>query len=114
MQISLTKFSLFLAGIISIGLVIGSLYFLFTIFFGGPKPDDFPIITVSNIGVFGPRIHKAAAVLVDPDNKVELNKDKNLKFLTSDLYLSFTENPDVIPLSQSRGRPDPFVPYVAP
>jgi hypothetical protein len=114
MQISLEKFSLFLTGVISLGLVAGTGYLLFTIFFNAPSPDPVPVLTYANVGVLGPKIQKAAAVLVDPQQKVELNKQKNLKFLESDLFKSFTVKPEDVLLSESRGREDPFVPYVAP
>ena len=73
-----------------------------------------PVLTVASVGVFGPKLQKAASSIVEPSAKVELNKDKNLQFLDSALYNSFTIRPDAIPLSKSRGRADPFVPYVAP
>lgn len=115
MQISLSKFSVFLTGIVSVGLVIGTGYLLYTIFLGGPKPDILPIPTLANVGVFGPKMRSAASSLVDPKLKISLNKDKDLTFLTSALFFSFTESPDVIELSKIRGRENPFVPlYAAP
>lgn len=114
MQISLSKFSMFLTGIVSLGLVIGTGYLFFTIFLGGPEPEVAPVLTASHVSTFGPKYQRAAAALVEPKSKISLNKDKNLQFLNSSLYLSFTEKPEVIGLSKSRGRADPFVPYVAP
>ena len=115
MQISLSKFSLALAGIASVGLVLATGYLLFNVFFSGPEPDVIPVLTISNAGVFGPKLQKATAAIVDPVSKISLDKDKNLKFVTSALYLSFTDDPEVVPLSKIRGRENPFVPtYVTP
>jgi hypothetical protein len=115
MQISLSKFSVVLTGIVSAGLVIGAAYLLFTLFFKGPVPDANPVLTLATVGVFGPKYQRASAALVDPANKISLDKNKNLQFLNSELYQSFTESPFVVQLSESRGRADPFVPlYVAP
>lgn len=114
MQISLQKFSLFLTGIVSVGLIGGTGYLLFTIFFTGPEPDPVPVLTAASASILGPKIQRATSVFVDPASKVELNKQKNLQFLTSELFDSFTVTPDDVLLSESRGRADPFVPYVAP
>ena len=114
MQISLSKFSLFLAGLSSLGLIVGTGYLFFTIFLGGPEPEVIPTLSLTTVGVFGPKYQKASAALVDPVSKISLNKDKNLQFLKSPLYESFTEEPNVISLTKIRGRADPFVPYVAP
>lgn len=114
MQISLSKFSMFLAGLVSLGCIMGVGYLLFTIFFTGPVADQAPVLTLANVRDFGPKLQKASAILVDPTSKIALNKNKDLQFLISPLFLSFTENPVQIELSKSRGRPDPFVPYVAP
>ena len=115
MQISLSKFSVFLAGLTSFGLVLGTGYLLYTIFFGGPEPDIIPVPTLANVSVFGPKMRGAAAALVDPKLKISLDATKDLTFLTSPLYLSFTEKPDFIELSKIRGRENPFVPlYVTP
>ncbi len=115
MQISLSKFSLFLTGVVSLGLVLGTGYLLYTIFFTGPEPDQIPVLTIGTASVFGPKLSRATAALVDPGSKVSLDRDKDLKFLSTPLYLSFTVAPEVVGLSDSRGRADPFVPlYVAP
>lgn len=115
MQISLEKFSLFLTGVASLGLVLGTGYLFFTIFFGGPKPDVLPVLTVSSVGVFGPKLQKATAALVEPTSKIDLDKTKNLQFLNTPLFNSFTKDPDDILISKTRGRENPFVPsYVTP
>ena len=114
MQISLEKFSLFLTGITSVGLVIGTGYLFFVIFFEGPTPEVSPVLTVASVGVFGPKLQKATAAIVDPNSKIELNKQKNINFTETPLFNSFTVYPDDILLSRIRGRENPFVPYVAP
>ncbi len=115
MQISLEKFSMFLTGIISIALVAGTGYLFYIIFFMGPKPDVVPVLTSSNVSNFGPKFQQATAAIVDPSSKISLDKNKNFKFITSPLYLSFTEDPDKVLLSRVRGRENPFTPlYVAP
>ncbi len=114
MQISLTKFSLILSGVISLGLVAGTGYLLFNFFFMGPEPDAAPVLTSASASILGPKAQKAANALIDPQYKIELNKQKNLQFLESNLFNTFTVTPDDVLLSKSRGREDPFVPYVAP
>lgn len=114
MQISLSKFSLFLAGIVSLGLVGATGYLFFTIFFKGPEPEIIPVPSLVNLGIFGPRIRSAAGSFLDPKSKISLDNNKDLKFLTSQLFVSFTEKPDYVDLSKVRGREDPFVPYVTP
>lgn len=113
MQISLEKFSVFLTGIASVGLVLATGYFLYTIFFEGPQPDPSPVLTVASVGVFGPKLQRATAAIVDPGSKIELNKQKNLLFVDSALYASFTEDPEDIMPSKVRGRENPFLPSYA-
>lgn len=115
MQISLEKFSVFLAGIASLALVAGTGYLFFTIFFTGPEPDVVPVLTPANVSSFGPKFQQATAAIIDPSSKISLDKKKNFQFTTSALFLSFTEDPDQVLLSKVRGRENPFVPsYVAP
>jgi hypothetical protein len=115
MQISLEKLNIYVTGLVVIGLVIGTLYLFFTIFFNGPKADPVPVLTSSSAGSFGPKLQKAATAIVGPEGaKVELNRQKNLQFLDSALFQSFVDEPVTVPLSKIRGRSDPFVPYVAP
>jgi hypothetical protein len=58
-------------------------------------------------------MQKAGAILVNKSDKIML-KEKDIIFTKGDLFKSFTEIPEGIPMSDSRGRADPFVPYVAP
>lgn len=113
MQISISKFTGVVTGILSLGVVIAFGYFTFNLFFGGDNVADVPTVTSINLTILGPKAQKAAAVLVNASDKVTLKK-KDIAFTESSLYKSFTETPDSVPLSESRGRPDPFVPYVAP
>lgn len=114
MQISLEKFSLFLTGIASAGLVLATGYLFYVVFFQGPQPDTSPVLTVANVGVFGPKLQKATAAIVDPASKIDL-ASKNVAFTDTALFKSFTDNPDDIAPSKVRGRENPFLPsYAAP
>ena len=113
MQINLSKLMGIVTGIITILMIGGSGYFLFSVFFDGPQEETSPTLATLNVSIFGPKIQKAAAALVDPQRKISLKK-KDIAFTESALYQSFTDLPEEVPLSDSRGRPDPFVPYVAP
>ncbi len=113
MQISLSKLAGVVTGAVVIGITGYALYFLFTVFFKGPQVNASSVITEESLAVFGPKLQKAAGAIVDPSQKISLSK-KDLQFLEKNLYKSFTELPSTVPLSESRGRPDPFVPYVAP
>jgi hypothetical protein len=84
---------------------------MFLIFFTGPKAEAAPSIAAINPAVFGPKIQKAAVTV--QGKKITLSK-KDILFTESPLFKSFTEVPKPVPLSDTRGRPDPFVPYVAP
>ncbi len=88
-------------------------YLGYGMFFSGDKPEASPTLASVNPAIFGPKIGKAASSLVDPNQKIALKKT-NLLFTESALYKSFQDLPIEVPLSSSRGRPDPFVPYVAP
>jgi hypothetical protein len=66
-----------------------------------------------NISIFGPKIQQSAQILTGSSQKVSFKK-KDLAFSETQLYKNFTDLPEVVPLSDSRGRADPFVPYVAP
>lgn len=111
MQINVSKFMGFLTGIVSI-LMLGVFgYYMFLVFFTGPKPEEVPSVAAINPAVFGPKIQKAATMV--QSKKITLAK-KDILFTESPLFKSFTEVPKPVPLSDTRGRPDPFVPYVAP
>ena len=111
MQINLSKFIGGLTGLVSLALVAGFGYLTFTLFFGG----DTGVATLesTNVSILGPKSQKAAAALLNATSKISLKK-KDLAFTEGALFKSFTDVPDDVPLSDSRGRPDPFVPYVAP
>ncbi len=113
MQISLSKLAGVVTGIFVIGMIGYMMYFLFTVFFKGPQADATPIISEASVALYGGKLQKAAAALVASDQKIALSK-KDLQFTEKDLYKSFTELPASVSLTESRGRPDPFVPYVAP
>lgn len=113
MQINPSKFTALIVGIVSLGLTGWVFYFLFGVFFSGAKVDPTAPLSQADVAVLGPKIQKAATILVDPKQKISLTK-KDLAFTDSALFKSFTDLPETVPLSESRGRPDPFAPYVAP
>ena len=113
MQISLPKFVGFMIGVITVGLTAFFGYLMYTLFFTGESVIANPPITTINMTILGPKAQKAAAVLVNATDRIALKK-KDIAFTESALFKSFTDIPDSVSLSESRGRPDPFVPYVAP
>lgn len=113
MEINPSKFAAALSGIASLALIGGMGYFLYAVFFDGAKPQDVISVQTINVSVFGPRIQAAAIVLTGTSQKLSFKKS-DLSFTETPLYKNFTDLPEVVPLSDSRGRPDPFVPYVAP
>jgi hypothetical protein len=113
MQISISKFTGFVTGVVSLLLIGGLGYLSFTLFFQGDAIIDTPDIKTINVGILGPKTQKAASALVNAADKIALKK-KDLMFLDSNLYHSFVDFPDDVPTSTSRGRPDPFLPYAAP
>lgn len=113
MQINPSKFMAGITVLLCIAMVGYSFYFLFGLFFLGPKVEDAPTLATVNIAVLGPKVQKAAQAITGSATRVALKK-KDIAFIESALYKSFTDIPDGVPLSDSRGRPDPFVPYVAP
>lgn len=113
MQISLSKFLGIMVGVLALLMLGWYLYFAYDLFFNGEKVEDVPGLQSINIGAFGPKAQKAAAPLVNAADKIALKK-KDIGFIDSDLFKSFTDIPESVPLSDSRGRPDPFFPYAAP
>lgn len=113
MEINASKFAAALSGITSIVLICGTGYFLYTVFFEGTQPQEVVSVQTINASVFGPRIQAAAVVLTGTSQKLSFKKSDFI-FTETPLYKNFTDLPEVVPLSDSRGRPDPFVPYVAP
>jgi hypothetical protein len=114
MQISLSKLYAAIAILVGLGLTSYSGYFLYVVFFDGPQPSVAPSLNTLNLGILDPKVQQAVSAIVDPVQKIALNKNKDISFVDSPLYKSFTVKPGDIPLSASRGRPNPFVPYVAP
>lgn len=88
-------------------------YLMFTLFFMGGKVEETPTLANINVGILGPKMQKSAAALINASEKIALKKS-DIAFTESSLFKSFTENPGSVPLSESRGRPDPFLPYAAP
>ena len=113
MQISISKFMGVVTGIVILGLIAAFGYFVYTVFFTASVTTAAPSLDNINTNVLGPKAQKAASVLVNAHDRISLKK-KDLSYTESKLFNSFTEVPGSVPLSESRGRPDPFVPYVAP
>lgn len=116
MEINIAKLSQVVTGIVVVAAISGTVYFLYTVFFGGPRPAAIPAIEQVSPGLFGPKGQKSAAALADPTQKILVGQ-KDLAFTQTPLFKSFIDLPDVVPLTGSRGRPDPFVPldtYAAP
>lgn len=113
MQISLSKFLGVVTGILGIGMFLWFGYFCFNLFLNGPKTNTSVNLESINVSIFGTKIQKAASVLVNASDKILLKK-KDISFTEGDLFKSFTEIPEGVPMTDSRGRADPFVPYVAP
>ena len=114
MQISLSKLQGVVTAIIVLGIIGYAGYFLFGVFINGPKPNGSSVVSEASLGIYGPKIQKAASSMVDPSQRVALSK-KDLKFMDTDLYKSFTELPVTVLPTKVRGRENPFIPpYVTP
>ncbi len=113
MEINLAKFEKGVIGIVAVLFALLMLYLTYTLFFVGPAIDSNPSLATITPANFGPKVQKAAATLTDKTQKVMLGRN-DLMFTETALYKSFTDLPLDVPLSDKRGRPDPFVPYVAP
>lgn len=113
MQIDISKFMGIVTGIVAVLLIAVFGYFSYSLFFIGGSPSDTVSVSSINISLLGPKMQKSASALVNATDKISLKKS-DLGFTESDLFKSFTEIQDGIPLSESRGRPNPFVPYAAP
>ncbi len=109
MQVNNALLKLIATGIIILGVIATPFYFAYTIFFSSTVE-----VGGYNPGLFGPRMQQASQILSAAAASKMSFKQKDLLFTQSPLYKSFVDPPEVIPLSDSRGRPDPFVPYVAP
>jgi hypothetical protein len=113
MQISLSKFLGVMTAILGVGMFLWFGYFCYSLFFTGPTVAEVPTLASIDVAILGPKMQKAATVLVNKNDKILLKKS-DILFTESDLFKSFTEVPESVPMSDSRGRADPFVPYVAP
>lgn len=114
MQVNISKLVGGVSGVVGIILVGISLYFMYSIFFGDNEPLPAPTLSTLDVSIFGAKVKLAASALTGASQKISLDKKKDLIFIESKLYKSFTDMPEDVPLSDSRGRPDPFIPYVAP
>lgn len=113
MQINISKFMGIVTGVVTLSLVGCLGYLSYTLFFSGEAVEVTPTLANVNVGILGPKMQKSAAALINASDKIALKKG-DIVFTESNLFKSFTEIPSSVPLSESRGRPDPFVPYVAP
>ena len=113
MEINISKLIGGVSGIVGVILVSISAYFTYTIFSNGSSSIIEPTAETINASLFGEKIQSAANLAILSKQKIAVTK-KDLIFVESKLYKSFTESPEDVPLSDSRGRPDPFTPYVAP
>ena len=113
MQINISKFMGIITGVVALGLLGFLGYLTYTLFFTGEKVEEVPTLSNVNVGILGPKMQKSAAALINASEKISLKKN-DVAFTESNLFKSFTKVPGSVPLSESRGRPDPFVPYAAP
>ena len=113
MQISLSKFLGVITGILGVGMFLWFGYFSYNLFFKEESSSETLTIDSINVGILGAKMQKAASVLVNKSDRVLLKK-KDISFTEGDLFKSFTEVPEGVPMTDSRGRADPFVPYIAP
>lgn len=113
MDINVSKLAKWASLVIGVGIIGFNLYLGYVVFFTGPKPEETPSLAAVNAGLFNDKVQKVVSALNVPAQKVNL-KSSDLRFTQSALYKSFDEFPIDVPLSDSRGRPDPFVPYAAP
>jgi hypothetical protein len=108
MNISLSKVKDIGVGLVVVGLVCYTLYLGYKMFF--PPEQASVDVAAVNTGLLGPKLQQAALILNNPAQKISF-KQKDLLFTESVLYKSFVNFPENIPLSEKRGREDPFVPY---
>ncbi len=113
MQISPVKFTGFMVAIASVGFFVFFLYVLYLVFFGGPVPVVVNTTKDLNPSTFGAKYKKALSALNDSANKISLGKS-DISFTRENLFKSFVDEPEDVPMTDSRGRDDPFFPYAAP
>ena len=117
MEINVAKLIGGVVGVLSLALLLGSGYFLYDVFFNGAQVDPTVSVKAVTTDFFGPKAQKAASAITDPKQKISLRHtitQDDIAFTEKELFKSFTDLPESVPLSESRGRPDPFTPYVAP
>ncbi len=114
MQINLSKFVGVLTGITAVGLLGFFGYFMYLLFFVGPEPEAVPSVEAINPSSFGDKLQKAAVAAKNKNIYLSKTGKINISYTDQPLFNSFTEVPDPVPLTDTRGRDDPFVPYVAP
>ncbi len=115
MEINLQKLQAGVAAGIGVAIVAYSLYLGYSVFFSGPVAESSPTLaSVSPSSFSGAnKIKKSAEMVGGTGKKISFTR-KDYLFTESSVYKSFTDDPVVVPLSDTRGRPDPFVPYAAP
>lgn len=111
MNISLSKLKDFSVGLLVLAIIFYTLFSGYKIFF--PEESVSTDVTAVNAGLLGPKLQKAALILNDPKEKLSF-KQKDIFFTDGVLYKSFVNFPESVPLSDKRGREDPFVPYATP
>jgi hypothetical protein len=113
MQINIQKLYGIVAGVIATGIVGFASYLGYVVFFTGPVAETSPSLATVNVSSFSafPKIAKTAGAVSGGGQKILIGK-KDYLFTEKPLFKSFVDEPVDVPLSDKRGRPDPFVPYV--
>lgn len=117
MTINVHKLEGVVTGAIAVGMVSFFAYFIYLVFFTGPVPETSPSLSSVNPGVFSsfPKMNKAAEVVTGAEDKFVFRKKGQPPLVQKKIYQSFTDDPVDVPLSEKRGRADPFVlPYATP
>lgn len=115
MNINIQKLQEIVTGIIAVGVCCVFGYFTYVVFFTGPVEEAGPSLATVNVSAFSssPKILKIASAVSGSAPKIAIKK-KDYLFIETSLYKSFIDDPVDVPLSEKRGRPDPFVPYATP
>lgn len=111
MNISLSKVKDAGVGLAVVAIICYALYLGYGVFF--PEEQVSTDVAAVNAGLLGPKLQRAALILNSPKDKLSF-KQKDIAFTESVLYKSFVNFPESVPLSDKRGREDPFVPYATP
>ncbi|MEN9552198.1 MAG: hypothetical protein RI935_575 [Candidatus Parcubacteria bacterium] len=102
MNISISLIKDSAVGLIVIGIIGYSLFLGYGVFFREPA-----VSSSVSASLLGPRLQAAALIVQE---KVSFSPN-NLTFTKTPLYTSFIDPPEIVPLSDKRGRDDPFVPF---